>query len=91
MILALRPNANWYGSKENQEQLQKKLAFFKKTTNYKIVNYYDKGNFCSGFAKEHVVIEANGCIFAISDDFTIYRNVNNKWEEYNYANDHCDE
>lgn len=80
--MALRKNAEWYGSKVNKDKLKEKLSFFEDKTNLKIVNYYDKGNFCSGFMKENVIIEVSGAIFAISDSMTIFKNEDNHWEEY---------
>lgn len=82
--MAIKKDYNWLSSKANKEALEEKLLFFKEKTGLDIKHYYDKGNFCSGFAHDHVVIEANKQIFAISDNKTIYINRNNNWEVFKY-------
>ena len=84
--MAIKANHNWLSSNENKELFQDKQDYFEKETNLKIKNAYEKRSFCSGFAYEMVIFEAEGNIYPIDDNYKIYiRNAD--WEEYKYGRD----
>lgn len=73
-------DANWLGNRD--EKVRELISIFCATTNHNIQNYYDKGSFCSGFLKEHVVIESDEKVFAMDDNGTIYHKIDSHWEVF---------
>ena len=71
-------DVNWLGNRD--EKVQELISIFCATTNRNIQNYYDKDSFCSGFMKEHFIIESDGEIFAMTDSGVIYQRDNDGWE-----------
>lgn len=83
--MAIKANHSWLSSNENNRLFQKKQEYFEKTTGLKIKHAYEKHSFCSGFAHEMVIFEAEGNIYAIDDNYKIYIR-RDKWEEYQWQN-----
>lgn len=83
--MAIKANHSWLSSNENNRLFQKKQEYFEKTTGLKIKHAYEKYSFCSGFAYEMVIFEAEGNIYAIDDNYKIYIR-RDKWEEYQWQN-----
>ncbi len=84
--MAIKANHNWLSSNENKKLFQEKQEYFEKVTGLKIKHAYEKRSFCSGFAHEMVIFEAEGSIYAIDDNYKIYIR-DEDWEEYKYGRD----
>lgn len=77
--MALDKSHKWLTN--SKDELEKKILHFKKETGLVPRSVYEKRHFCSGFAAENVVLEADGAIYAISDSFTIYKRKDTGWEK----------
>ena len=85
--MALKDHAHkhkWLSTQSSQHELEEKQAFFEEKVG-KVVHIYHKNTFCSGFLADNVIAEIEGAIYAVTDDYKVWKRENKSnatWEPY---------
>lgn len=84
--MAINPNHKWLSSKEGTHELEIKQRFFEQNIG-QVESIYHRNTFCSGFMADNVIAEINGAIYAVTDDWKVYKRENKQnatWQRYDY-------